>query len=79
MHEQLEIRLKVYKLVVRYAGRIVWCKADSSCRGRREADSREMQKRKKTEVNGRGLSVSPDTPYIMYKLSEPTSQALLEG
>lgn len=61
MNEQREIRLEVYKLVVRYAGRIVWCKADSSCRGRREADIRGMQKGKKTEVSGRGLSFSPDT------------------
>lgn len=60
MYEQLEIWLEVYKLVMRYAGRIVWCKADSSCRGRREADIGEMQKGRKTEVNGRGLSFPPD-------------------
>ena len=59
MYEQLEIWLEVYKLVVSYAGRIVWCKADSSCRGRRGADTGEMQKGKKTEVNGRGLSFCP--------------------
>lgn len=60
MYEGLEMWLEVYKLVVGYTGRIVWCEADSSCRGRREADSREMQKGKKAEVNGRGLSFSPD-------------------
>lgn len=55
--EQLEIRLEVYGLVVRTA----WCEADSSCRGRGEADIGGMQKGTKTELNGRGLSFSPDT------------------
>lgn len=60
LYEQLEIRLEVYKLVVRSAGRTAWCEADNSCRGRGEADIGGMQKGTKTELNGRGLSFSPD-------------------
>lgn len=55
-----------------------WCKADSSCRGKREAAIREVQKGKKAEVSGRGLSCSADRLLMMYMLGEPTGQALLE-
>lgn len=55
-----------------------WCKVDSSCRARGKLLSERCKRGKKAEVSGRGLSFSPDILLIMYMLSEPPSQALLE-
>lgn len=52
LYEQLEIQSGFHKLVVRYAGRIVWCKADTGCRGRRGADTERCKRKRKLRSMG---------------------------